>query len=93
MKLHYSARAERDLEAIGDWIAIDSPSRAVSFVEELRAKCRKVAEFPTIYPRVPGMPDVYRTVFRKYLIYFRVTGSGVTIAAITQGARRRTVRH
>ena len=28
--------AERDLEAIGDWIANDNPERAATFVAELR---------------------------------------------------------
>ena len=39
MIVHLSAEAERDLEAIGDHIAKDSPARALSFLRELRAKC------------------------------------------------------
>lgn len=39
MIVRLAAEAERDLEAIGDWIAADIPVRALSFVEELRAAC------------------------------------------------------
>ncbi len=36
MRVSISPLAERDLEAIGDYIADDNPARAVSFVAELR---------------------------------------------------------
>ena len=38
--------AEEDLESIADYIAEDNPSRAVTFVQELREKCRVLAEMP-----------------------------------------------
>jgi toxin ParE1/3/4 len=37
MRVVISPLAERDLEAIGDYIAEDNPARALSFVAELRA--------------------------------------------------------
>jgi plasmid stabilization system protein ParE len=36
MRVTLSALTERDLEAIGDYIADDNPSRALSFIAELR---------------------------------------------------------
>ncbi len=36
MKVAFTPMAEKDLEAIGDHIASDNPSRAVTFIRELR---------------------------------------------------------
>ncbi len=38
--------AEADLEAIGDYIAGDNPTRAISFTAELREKCAALADMP-----------------------------------------------
>ena len=53
MKLIYSARAERDLEGLSDWIAIDNKPRALSFVKELREICSRLPDFPRGYPEAP----------------------------------------
>lgn len=47
MRLTLTPLAEQDLEAIGDYIAADSPTRAVSFICELRAQCQRIARLPT----------------------------------------------
>jgi len=38
MRVYFTDEAEADLEEIADYIALDNPDRAVSFMEELRAK-------------------------------------------------------
>lgn len=38
-----SAEAEKDLEAIGQYIANDSPRRAVTFIDELLTRCLAIA--------------------------------------------------
>jgi plasmid stabilization system protein ParE len=50
MQVVFSELAERDLEEIGDYIAADSPSRAVSFVREVREHCTRIGRspFPTL---------------------------------------------
>ena len=52
MRLVFLPQAEMDLEAIGDYIARDNPQRAMSFVRELRERCRKITEAPKAYRRV-----------------------------------------
>ena len=42
MRLVFLPQAEMDLEAIGDYIALDNPRRAISFVRELRGQCRNI---------------------------------------------------
>ena len=46
MQITLSLLAERDLEAIGDYIADDNPKRAVSFVAALREQCATIAKAP-----------------------------------------------
>ncbi|HNE26656.1 MAG TPA: type II toxin-antitoxin system RelE/ParE family toxin [Pseudomonadales bacterium] len=46
MRLVFTPLAEQDLEAIADYIAIDSPLRALSFVQELRTQCKRIAPQP-----------------------------------------------
>ena len=48
--------AEAELEAIGDWIAEANPTRALSFVIELRRRCepariRRPISVPAVYQR------------------------------------------
>jgi toxin ParE1/3/4 len=45
--------AEADLEAIADWIAEDNPARALTFVLELRQRCKTLADMPRGYALVP----------------------------------------
>jgi toxin ParE1/3/4 len=42
--------AEADPEAIGDWIAQDAPTRAISFVAELREACEILGKRPLAFP-------------------------------------------
>ncbi len=42
MQCVFSPLAELDLEEIGDYIARDNPSRAVSFIREIREQCAKI---------------------------------------------------
>ena len=50
-RLEFLPQAERDLETIGDYIAKDSPRKAISFVRELRAQCVKITRSPQGYRR------------------------------------------
>jgi toxin ParE1/3/4 len=55
MRVDISPLAERDLEAIGDYIASDNPLRALSFVAELRTLCAKIAKAPRAYRARPEL--------------------------------------
>ncbi|CAA9514409.1 MAG: hypothetical protein AVDCRST_MAG91-1817 [uncultured Sphingomonadaceae bacterium] len=74
MIVRIAAKAERDLEAIGDRIAVDNPARALGFVSELRDKCFGLADFPERFPLVPRYEahGVRHRVHGSYLIFYRV---------------------
>ncbi|HJU18025.1 MAG TPA: type II toxin-antitoxin system RelE/ParE family toxin [Stellaceae bacterium] len=88
-QLVFSPRAERDLEEIGDYIARGNPARALSFLDELRTRCDRVAANPTAYPaREDLAPGLRMAVHRRYLIFFRADADQVRIERILHGARR-----
>jgi len=39
MRAHFTPQAEIDLEEVGDYIALDNPRRAVTFIREVRQHC------------------------------------------------------
>lgn len=83
-----SVKAEADLENIGDYIAADNPSRALSFIKELRGKCIKLGHYPEANPRFPELgPDVRFCPHGSYLILYRVLEDSVSVERILHGAR------
>jgi toxin ParE1/3/4 len=88
-RLVFSPRAEADLEGIGDYIARDNPARAISFLDELRAHCDRIAATPGSYPAREDLAAGLRmAVHGRYLILFRTNRDGVRIERILHGARR-----
>jgi plasmid stabilization system protein ParE len=53
MRAHLTPQAEIDLEEVGDYIALDNPRRAVSFIREIRQHCEKIADGPHHYAARP----------------------------------------
>jgi toxin ParE1/3/4 len=71
-RLLLSPRAAADLEEIAVYIARDNPGRAASFVAELEAKCRAVANSPELYPaRADLAPGLRMAVHGRYLVLYR----------------------
>ncbi len=88
MKLVFSDTAEADLEEIGDYIALDNPLRAISFIEELRLQCARLLAFPEAAPARPELGKGLRgQPHGRYLIFYRVTGDDLRIERILQGSR------
>jgi toxin ParE1/3/4 len=88
MKLVISAEARGDLVRIGDYIARDSPLRALSFIEELEERCRILCATPLAYPLVPrhDSKGIRRMVHGNHLIFYRVGPELVTIVHVLSGA-------
>ena len=88
MRLVFDRRAEFDLESIGDYIATDNPTRAVSFVREIREHCERLMRFPEASRLRPEYgPNVRASVFRRYLIFYVVDGGALRIRRVVHGAR------
>ena len=87
MRVAISPLAERDLEAIGDYIADDNPARAVSFVAELRDQCATIAKAPQAYRLRPELGEGVRSCAHgNYVVFFTVTKARLTIVRVLHGA-------
>ena len=83
MRAHFTPQAEIDLEEVGDYIALDNPGRAVSFIREMRQHCEKIAGGPDHYAARPDLGDTIRICAHgNYLIVFEPFG---TAQAAVQG--------
>jgi len=88
MQCFFSPLAEVDLEEIGDYIARDNPTRAVTFIREIRDLCRKITATPEAFPLRSDLGENIRIVpFRRYLIFFTTNTDSVRIERILHGAR------
>lgn len=89
-RLIISAEARQDLQDIGDYIAYNNPSAAVSFVVRLEQCCLEIGQHPGIgQNRDKLQPGLKSLAEGRYLIFFRhKTIDGVVeIVRIVHGFR------
>ncbi|MBV8209937.1 MAG: type II toxin-antitoxin system RelE/ParE family toxin [Burkholderiaceae bacterium] len=88
MPTFFSPLAEADLEGIGDYIAADNPSRAVSFISEVRMHCERIERNPRAYrTRLELGKGIRSCAHGNYLILFTMVDAAVLIVRILHGAR------
>lgn len=88
MRLELGPFVEGDLEEIGDFIALDNPGRAVSFVQEIRERFRVIAENPLIFRLRPEIgEDAHLSPHGRYVILFRIDIDVVRVERVIFGGR------
>lgn len=88
MQMELSRYVESDLDAIADFIALDNPRRAVTFIQDIRNKFYGIQREPLIYQLRPDIGEGARMVpVGNYAILFRITGNMVRIERIVYGSR------
>ncbi len=88
MRIEPSRFVESDLEAIGDSIAQDNPTRAVTFIREIREEIRRVGQNPLHYRLRPEYgKDARIAVVGRYVILFRILDRTVRIERVVYGGR------
>ena len=89
MRVVLTRSAISDLEQIADYIARDNPTRAASFVRELRTAALARADTPRAFPVVPRYESrhIRRRPFGNYLIFYRVGTDHLVILRVLPGAR------
>ena len=55
MQLEFSRFVESDLDAIADYIAQDNPHRAITFIQEIRARFHAIRHRPLPYQLRPDI--------------------------------------
>lgn len=88
MRVRFSKFVAGDLEAIGDFIAQDSPRHAVRFLAEIMGKIRSLGKAPLHYQLRPEIgKDARLAVVGQYVILFRVDDDTVRIERVVFGGR------
>ena len=89
VKIVWAPVAHRDLEAIADYIAADSPAGAAAFVDRLVDAAERLASFPQSGRMIPeiGDPQSREIVVGAYRLMYHVEQESVIIVAIVHGAR------
>jgi toxin ParE1/3/4 len=89
MRLRWTAPALRDLEAIGDYIALDNPAAAARIVAAIFDQVETLAEHPHI-GRAGRVPETRELVVTgtPYVVPYRKRGDELQILAVLHGARR-----
>lgn len=88
MQCLFSSAAQHDLEEIADYIARDNPRRALSYIGEIRERCRDITAFPEAAPlRQEFGPGLRMVPFGRYLIFYTVHPGEIRIERILPGAR------
>ena len=85
----WSPRAVRDLEAIADYIAEDSPAYASVVVRSIVSQTKRLARFPRSGRKVPEFDDenIREVLAYSYRIVYELKPREVTIAAVIHGKR------
>ena len=80
--------ALNDIDAIAEYIAIDSYFYATEFVKKIFAATQKLEKFPEIGKVVPELHNSYREVlFKRYRIIYRIEGGKVYIISVHHSSR------
>jgi plasmid stabilization system protein ParE len=88
MRLELSRFIEGDLDDIAAYIAEDNPHRAVTFIQDIRAKFQEIRRNPRIYQLRPDIGDEARAAtVGGYAILFRVFDDVVRIERVAYGGR------
>ncbi len=87
MRVCFTPLSATDLENIADYIAQDNPSRAISFVQEIKQQCQKIGFAPSVYKlRSDIAPSLRSCAFGRYVIFFQISEYHVLIVRILHSA-------
>lgn len=90
LDVRFDPHAERDLDAIGEFIAKDSPANAVRFLDRVEEFCQNLAEFPEKGRARPDIaPGIRSYSFeRRVLLAYRVEDDHLVILRILYAGQR-----
>ncbi|HEY2962977.1 MAG TPA: type II toxin-antitoxin system RelE/ParE family toxin [Pyrinomonadaceae bacterium] len=88
-RVEWSPRAVEDLEAIAQYITVDSSAYAAAVVKTILNTARNLSRFPFTGRIVPefGDENTREWFAYSYRIIYRVENEAVTIATVVHGKR------
>ena len=83
--------AEKEAEAIYEWIAKEAPEAATRWFNELERRIEALASFPQRCPLAPESlafdQDIRHLIYGRYRVLFTIRGRTVHILHVRHGAR------
>jgi len=88
-RVAWSPRAVEDLEAIAQYISVDSAAYATAVVKTILNTARNLSNFPHSGRAVPEIADesIREWFAYSYRVIYRIEEEGITIAAVVHGRR------
>ena len=86
MKIIWLDLAEKDLEALFDYVASDRPESAGKEVERIIAAVGRLEDYPGS-GRPGRVPDTRELVVSPYVVAYRVKGGKIQILRVLHSAR------
>ncbi len=88
-RIRWSPRAVDDLEAIAEYISLDSPAYAKAVVKTIVEITRKFSQFHRVGRTVPEFNDenIREWFAYSYRVIYRIDQNVITVAAIVHGRR------
>ena len=84
MVIKRTARFNRELKAVFDFIAKDSPSRARDFRDKLIVKLQAISDSPLMYRKSASFDDesIRDLIFKSYVIPFAIEDDAIYVLGI-----------
>ncbi len=88
MAVKWLKAALQNLEDIADYIALDNPARAVTFIHEIREKTSLLPDFASVGRpgRVAGTREL--VVHKNYLVIYRMKNGSIEILRVRHVAQK-----
>ena len=89
VRLSLSKEAERDIDQIVDYVAVENPAAAKVLAERIERILRLLAERPYMGPPAPetGRRDMRRMSMPPYIVFCRVGLDSVGVARVLHSSR------
>ena len=82
MKITWSPASFKQIEAIGDFIALDSPKMAQVFVQKLIDSVERLKEFPLSGSIVKESPNLRQVIVQGHRVVYRAKDKQIEIIAV-----------
>ena len=84
MVIKRTARFNRELKTVFDFIAKDSPSRACDFRDKLIAKLQAISDSPLMYRKSASFDDesIRDLIFKSYVIPYAIEDDAIYVLGI-----------
>ena len=87
MKIVWSPNSLRQLEQIGDYIALDAPGTAGRFIDKIISSVERLKNLPLSGSNVPESPNLKQVIVQGYRVIYRPTDKSIDIIAVLTPAQ------